>query len=76
MYRLNGRPVSLYVIPDARRERASTDVFGHDAVMWSNGNVTYVLVSREPRETLEALARRWKARCKEKRRTKNEESHG
>src|SRR5688572_25974928 len=57
MYRLNGRPVSLYVIPHARRERASTEVFGHDAVMWSSGNATYVLVSREPRETLEALAR-------------------
>jgi anti-sigma factor RsiW len=56
MYRLRGRPVSLYVIPDAQRERASTDVFGHDAVMWSKGNVTYVLLGREPRETLEALA--------------------
>ena len=57
MYRLHGRPVSLYVIPDANRGRASMDVFGHDAVMWSNGNATYVLVSKEPRETLEALAR-------------------
>ena len=57
MYRLNGRPVSLYVIPDARRGPASTDVFGHDAVMWSNGDATYVLVSREPKETLEALAK-------------------
>jgi anti-sigma factor RsiW len=56
MYRLHGRPVSLYVIPDANRGRASMDVFGHDAVMWSNGNATYVLVSREPRATLEALA--------------------
>jgi anti-sigma factor RsiW len=56
MYRLHGRPVSLYVIPDAARDRASTDVFGHDAVMWSKGNVTYVLLSREPRPALEALA--------------------
>jgi anti-sigma factor RsiW len=56
MYRLHGRPVSLYVIPDAGRERASADVFGHDAVIWSKGNVTYVLLGREPRETLEALA--------------------
>jgi anti-sigma factor RsiW len=57
MYRLNGRPVSLYVIPDATRDRASTEVFGHDAVIWSKGSTTYVLLSREPRETLEALAR-------------------
>lgn len=57
MYRLNGRPLSLYVIPDASRERASTDVFGHDAVIWSKGSITYVLLGKEPRETLEALAR-------------------
>lgn len=57
MYRLDGRPVSLYVISGARRDRVSTDVFGHDAVMWSKHNATYVLLSREPRETLEALAR-------------------
>src|SRR5688572_9561979 len=49
MYRLRGRPVSLYVIPDATRDRTSTDVFGHDAVMWSNGNATYVLLGKEPR---------------------------
>jgi anti-sigma factor RsiW len=56
MYRLRGRPVSLYVIPDAQRERAYTDVFGHDAVIWSKGTATYVLLGREPRETLETLA--------------------
>jgi anti-sigma factor RsiW len=56
MYRLHGQPVSLYVIPEANRDRASTDVFGHDAVIWSKQNVTYVLVSKEPRATLEALA--------------------
>jgi anti-sigma factor RsiW len=56
MYRLNGRPVSLYVIPDASRERAATDVFGHDAVIWSRQDVTYVLVGKEPRASLEGLA--------------------
>lgn len=61
MYRLNGRAVSLYVIPDATRDRASTDVFGHDAVMWSKGNTTYVLLSNEPRETLETLAKAMEA---------------
>lgn len=57
MYRLNGRPVSLYVIPDAARDRATTEVFGHDAIIWSKANITYVLLSNEPRETLEALAK-------------------
>ena len=56
MYRLHGRPVSLYVIPDASRERASTDVFGHDAVIWSKGSATYVLLGKEPRAALESLA--------------------
>lgn len=56
MYRLHGEPVSLYIIPDANRARASTDVFGYDAVMWSQRNATYVLVSNEPRATLEQLA--------------------
>jgi anti-sigma factor RsiW len=57
MYRLNGRPVSLYVIPDAERDRTSAEVFGHDAVIWSKSNVTYVLVGKEPRASLEVLAR-------------------
>ena len=60
MYRLNGRPVSLYVIPDATRDRTSTDVFGHDAVIWSNGNVTYVLVSRSRGKRSRRSRRRWK----------------
>jgi anti-sigma factor RsiW len=57
MYRLNGRPVSLYVISDATHDRASTEVFGHDAVIWSTGDITYVLLGNESRETLENLAR-------------------
>ena len=61
MYRLHGRPVSLYVIPDASRDRSGAEVFGHDAVIWSNANTTYVLVSREPRESLEALAKAMEA---------------
>jgi anti-sigma factor RsiW len=56
MYRLNGRPVSLYMIPDATHSRATSDVFGHDAVIWSKHGTTYVLVSREDRATLEQLA--------------------
>lgn len=56
MYRLNGRPVSLYIIPGAHRERTSADVFGHDAFIWSKGDTTYVLVSREPGAALEQLA--------------------
>jgi anti-sigma factor RsiW len=56
MYRLNGEPVSLYVIPEVARGRTASDLFGLDAVMWSSTDTTYVLVSREPRATLEQLA--------------------
>lgn len=56
MYRLHGRAVSLYIIPDASRARASADVFGHDAVIWSNADTTYVLISREPVTALQELA--------------------
>jgi anti-sigma factor RsiW len=56
MYRFQGRPVSLYVIPNADRSRASTDVFGHDAVIWSKQGTTYVLLGKEPRIALEELA--------------------
>jgi anti-sigma factor RsiW len=56
MYRLNGRAVSLYLIGDANRARASADVFGHDAIIWSKGDTTYVLISREPGAALQQLA--------------------
>lgn len=56
MYRLNGRPISLYMMPDASRARASADVFGHDAVIWTNQNTTYVLLGREAPDALAKLA--------------------
>jgi anti-sigma factor RsiW len=56
MYRLNGQPVSLYMIPDATHSRETSAVFWHDAVIWSKEGTTYVLVSRENRATLEQLA--------------------
>jgi anti-sigma factor (TIGR02949 family) len=56
MYRLDGRPVSLYIIPDATRARAFAEVFGYDAIVWSRQNTTYVLLGRESRQRLEELA--------------------
>ena len=56
MYRLNGTGVSLYMIPESTRERASAEVFGHDALIWSARDTTYVLVGRAPRETLARVA--------------------
>ena len=56
MYRLQGRPISLYILPDVNRDRASADVFGHDAVIWSTQGNTYVLLGTESRAALQQIA--------------------
>jgi anti-sigma factor RsiW len=56
MYRFEGRPVSLYILPEVNRSSASTGVFGHDAVIWSNNGNTYVLLGKEPGAAMQKLA--------------------
>jgi anti-sigma factor RsiW len=56
MYRHDGRPLSLYVLHDITRAPASTEAFGHDALMWSKNGSTYVLLGRESDAALEHLA--------------------
>jgi anti-sigma factor RsiW len=56
MYNYNGRPLSLFIARDAGRTQRVVDVFGHEAVVWSSGDRTYVLVGREPRQEMETLA--------------------
>jgi len=56
MYRFDGRPVSLYILPDVNRTSASADVFGHDAVIWSRSGNTYVLLGKEPEPVMQRLA--------------------
>lgn len=56
MYRFDGRPVSLYILPDVNRSPASADVFGHDAVIWSKNGNTYVLLGTEPEPDMQRLA--------------------
>jgi hypothetical protein len=46
----------LYVLHDTTRPPASTEAFGHDAVMWSKDGSTYVLLGRESTAVLEHLA--------------------
>jgi anti-sigma factor RsiW len=57
MYRHNGHPVSVFMIPNmARPGSAGTpgikdevvDVMGHEATVWSSGGRTFVVVAREP----------------------------
>ena len=46
MYRLNGEPVSLFVLPGLTRPAAELSLFGHDEVVWTQGDRTYMLVAR------------------------------
>ena len=46
MYRLNGEAVSLFVIPGLARPEADLSLFGHDQVVWTEGDRTYMLVAR------------------------------
>jgi hypothetical protein len=56
MYRRNGQPVSVFMIPKASRSEAVVDVMGHEAAIWSTGGRTFVLVAREPADRAEAAA--------------------
>ena len=46
MYRLNGEPVSLFVIPGITRPADELSLFGHDQVVWTEGDRTYMLIAR------------------------------
>jgi anti-sigma factor RsiW len=55
MYRHDGNPVSLYVLPHGRAT-STASVFGHDAVMWTARDTTYVLLGKESEASLRQLA--------------------
>ena len=56
MYRHEGRPVSVFMLPhDVRRDEV-VNIFGHHAAIWSVGNRTFVLIAREPPEAVERMA--------------------
>jgi hypothetical protein len=46
MYRFGGEPVSLFVVPGLSRPAAELSLFGHDQVVWTEGDRTYLLVAR------------------------------
>jgi anti-sigma factor RsiW len=45
MYRLDGEPVSLFIIPGMQRPATELSLFGHDQVVWTEGDRTYMLVA-------------------------------
>jgi anti-sigma factor RsiW len=56
MYRHDGRPVSLFMLPKSARTEELVEVLGHEAAIWCVGNRTFVLVAREPRRDVERMA--------------------
>ena len=48
MYRHNGRPVSVFMLPKTTRPEEIVEVMGHEAAIWSAGDRTFVLIAREP----------------------------
>jgi anti-sigma factor RsiW len=56
MYRHEGRPVSLFMLPRTARTRELVDVLGHEAAIWCVGDRTFVLIAKEPRHQVEQLA--------------------
>jgi hypothetical protein len=55
MYRHNGNPVSISMLPASARHAALVEVMGHQAAVWSAGNRTFVLIAREPRAEVERM---------------------
>ncbi|MGB7220023.1 MAG: zf-HC2 domain-containing protein [Vicinamibacterales bacterium] len=49
MYRYQGQPVSVFMLPRTVRHDDLVDVLGHEAAIWSVGDRTFVLVARESR---------------------------
>lgn len=45
LYRAEGQPVSLFILPGLARPAAELSVLGHDEVVWTHGDRTYMLVS-------------------------------
>ena len=56
MYRHNGRPVSLFMLPRSTRPEQIVDTLGHECAIWSFEDRTFVLVARETRPEVERLA--------------------
>jgi anti-sigma factor RsiW len=55
MFRHNGVPMSLFMLPRETRSEQLVDVFGYNCRIWSAGDRTFVLVSRESAPEMERV---------------------
>ena len=56
MFRHNGTPVSLFMLPKTSRADELVHVLGHEAAIWSVGDRTFVLVARETEADVQQMA--------------------
>jgi anti-sigma factor RsiW len=63
MYTCRGQPMSLYVMRRADRRAGALEVLGHNALIWSGGDRTYVVLGQEPEPELQQVAAYFRARA-------------
>lgn len=56
MFRHEGHPVSLFMLPRSQRPQQIVSALGHEAAIWSFQDRTFVLVAREERADVERMA--------------------
>jgi anti-sigma factor RsiW len=56
LYELADRPVSLFIVPDARQADRVLEIMGHDALIWSGNGNAYVLVGDQGTAEMTRLA--------------------
>ena len=56
MFRHNGQPVSLFMLPRESRADELVKILGHQARIWSTGDRTFVLVASESAPEMERMA--------------------
>jgi anti-sigma factor RsiW len=55
MYRQNGNPVSLFMLPRTVRLAETVRILGYESRIWSRGDTTYVLVAQVPKPQLDRV---------------------
>ena len=56
MYRDQGRPVSIYMLPKSVRPEELVEILGHEVAIWSSGDRTFVLITRGSRDEAAHMA--------------------
>jgi hypothetical protein len=56
MYRHNGDPVSVFMLPEKQRPEELLGVLGHEVAIWSHGDRTFVIVARKSSAEVERIA--------------------